>query len=236
MTTQNSNPSLNPANNNTIAGMMNVLFNKLMQSIDGVLPAKVVAYKGYPANVAQVQPSINLLATNSQQTPRGQIAEVPVCQMGGGGSLLRFNLSPGDLGLILACDRDISLFKQFWSAAPPNTNRIKNFSDALFLPLVFTGVTVESEDIANATLQSLDGSIRISLFPDKIKMTGEIELKGNAALFDSGSFGGGEGVISIANATTPPASNPTGGGILYVLGGALHYRGSSGTDTIIAPP
>jgi hypothetical protein len=32
------------------------------------------------------------------------------------------------------------------------------------------------------------------------------------------------------------AVNPVGGGYFYVLNGALHWVGSSGTDTIIAPP
>lgn len=48
------------------------------------------------------------------------------------------------------------------------------------------------------------------------------------------SFGGGAKVIGIANATTVPTTDPTGGGILYVSGGALCYRGSSGTVTVIA--
>jgi hypothetical protein len=48
------------------------------------------------------------------------------------------------------------------------------------------------------------------------------------------SFGGGSVVIGIANATTVPTSNPTGGGVLYVEAGALKFRGSSGTITTIA--
>jgi hypothetical protein len=48
------------------------------------------------------------------------------------------------------------------------------------------------------------------------------------------SFGGGEVVIGIRNATTVPTSNPTSGGVLYVESGALKYRGSSGTITTIA--
>jgi hypothetical protein len=39
--------------------------------------------------------------------------------------------------------------------------------------------------------------------------------------------------LHLANATVPTA-NPTGGGVLYVEGGALKYRGSSGTVTTIA--
>lgn len=37
----------------------------------------------------------------------------------------------------------------------------------------------------------------------------------NAAFFGTGSFGSGAGVISVANATTVPSGNPTGGGIEY---------------------
>lgn len=61
----------------------------------------------------------------------------------------------------------------------------------------------------------------------------QIDTSGNIGLATS-SFGGGSVVIAIANATTVPTSNPTGGGILYVQAGALKYRGSSGTITTIA--
>lgn len=47
-------------------------------------------------------------------------------------------------------------------------------------------------------------------------------------------YGGGVKVVFIANATTIPTNNPVGGGILYAEGGALKYRGSSGTVTTIA--
>lgn len=52
--------------------------------------------------------------------------------------------------------------------------------------------------------------------------------------FNTSSFGGGSGVVGIANATTVPSSNPTGGGLLYVEGGALKYRGVLGTITTLA--
>jgi hypothetical protein len=43
------------------------------------------------------------------------------------------------------------------------------------------------------------------------------------------SFGGGVGVVFLANAGTAPTTNPTGGGILYASEGKLFWRGSSGT-------
>lgn len=50
--------------------------------------------------------------------------------------------------------------------------------------------------------------------------------------FQGVSFGGYGTVF--CNATTVPTSNPTGGGLLYCSGGALKFRGSSGTVTTIA--
>jgi hypothetical protein len=59
-----------------------------------------------------------------------------------------------------------------------------------------------------------------------------IDSSGNLLL--GGTATPGARVMYIANATTVPASNPSGGGVLYVEGGALKYRGSSGTVTTIA--
>jgi hypothetical protein len=61
------------------------------------------------------------------------------------------------------------------------------------------------------------------------------EANGNIGLIGATSFGASSvGVVGIANATTVPTGNPTGGGVLYVESGALKYRGSSGTVTTIA--
>jgi len=61
-----------------------------------------------------------------------------------------------------------------------------------------------------------------------------ITSNGNLGIRTPDQFGSGVGVIGIANAGTVPSTNPTGGGVLYVEGGALKFRGSSGTVTIIA--
>jgi hypothetical protein len=59
-----------------------------------------------------------------------------------------------------------------------------------------------------------------------------LDATGNLGLGGT-SFGDGVTVVFIADGTAPSA-NPVGGGILYVEGGALKYRGSSGTVTTIA--
>jgi hypothetical protein len=58
---------------------------------------------------------------------------------------------------------------------------------------------------------------------------------GNIGFRTSSQFGGARGVVAIANAAVAPSVNPLDGGILYVENGALKYRGSEGTITVIAP-
>jgi hypothetical protein len=57
----------------------------------------------------------------------------------------------------------------------------------------------------------------------------------NLAFFSAGTatFGGGDKVLFLKEATAVPSTNPTGGGLIYVESGALKYRGTSGTVTTL---
>lgn len=60
-----------------------------------------------------------------------------------------------------------------------------------------------------------------------------LHSNGNLGLFGIGSFGGGTGVLSIADRTTAPSSNPTGGGIVWSESGSLKHRSSGGAVTTL---
>jgi hypothetical protein len=60
--------------------------------------------------------------------------------------------------------------------------------------------------------------------------TGNLWL-GNAAVANRGSTGTNNVYLTNGNVGT---GSPVGGGYLYVNAGALHYKGSSGTDTVVA--
>lgn len=57
----------------------------------------------------------------------------------------------------------------------------------------------------------------------------------NVGVGTGSEFGSGKGVIGLHNAFTNPSTNPANGGVLYATAGALHWLGSGGTDTPIAP-
>lgn len=163
-------PDINPANNKTLAGTLQFAFYKLMQGVNGMLPARVIAYDR-KNNRVQVQLLIAMVTTSGAQVSRPQVASLPVLLLGGGGFFLSFNISEGDLGWVIANDRDISLFLQNYKEAAPNTGRVKNFSDGVFIPDIMTGYTIGTDDTNNAVLQNLDGTVKISFGPDKITVT-----------------------------------------------------------------
>jgi hypothetical protein len=94
--------------------------------------------------------------------------------------------------------------------------------------VVIANVTAGGSVRATATLQGAslsavsDGSTVATL-----SSSGNIQFRGAA------SYGGGVGVIGIANATTAPSTNPSAGGVLFVNSGALQYRGTGGGNTTI---
>ncbi len=92
--------------------------------------------------------------------------------MGSHAGVISFPLQAGDLGWIKANDRDISLFLQHLRNSAPNTARLHSFEDSMFFPdSMFRSVTIDPEDADNVVLQSLDGTQRVSIWPDKVKIT-----------------------------------------------------------------
>lgn len=171
MTAQFLPPSIDPAQRKSLVGTLEFIRTKMLQEIDGMLPARVVAYDR-TKNRASVQIQITMIDTLNQNVIRAQIASVPVLQMGGGGFVISFPISPGDLGWIKATDVDMSLFLQNLKLSPPNTRILHKFDSAMFIPdTMFKSVVIDSEDAANVVLQTLDGNVRVAIWPDRVKVT-----------------------------------------------------------------
>lgn len=166
-------PSRNPTVDGKLKSVLRFVFEKLVQGdLDDMLPAMIVDYSR-TTNLATVQPLIQIVTTLNQLKNRDPIESVPVLQLGGGGFVLNFPLKSGDLGFIKSNDRDISLFKQIWQLVQPNTGRMHNFSDSIFIPSVLTNFTINGTDTNNAVLQSIDGTTRLSMGEGNFCMSDE---------------------------------------------------------------
>ena len=184
----NSNPSLNPANNGSLAGTLQFVYNKLMQQTDGMLPAQVIAYDR-ETNRVQVQMLVTLVTTDGTQVPRPQIASLPVLLLGGGGFSISFPLKTGDMGWVMANDRDISLFLQSYAQSPPNTKRMKNFSDGLFIPDAMKSANITDANENYMVLQSTDGTISIEMGINPVTTAHEINVTAQRINVNVGATG-----------------------------------------------
>lgn len=144
-----------------------VLANAFMKS-ENMLPVKVVSYDRVK-NTAIVQPLIKIIMTASTHS-RGQIGPIPVFAAGAGSFVMNFPVKEGDLGWILANDRDISAFEESLVEVEPPTMRTHSFNDSVLFPDAIRNFDTTGED-GNMVIQSLDGKIRISLGESQLKLS-----------------------------------------------------------------
>lgn len=95
-----------------------------------------------------------------------------------------------------------------------------------------TGTGVNGSTKGDLILKTTDVTVSgstLGTLQTRITVTGGA---GNVGFWGT-DFEDGEKVIFIANATVVPTTTSTGGGLMYVEGGALKYRGTSGTVTTL---
>lgn len=225
MAKQHANPSRDPANDDSLLGMARQILDKFLQQIDDCLPARVVSYDR-TANRARVVPLVKLLTTDNRQVGRAQIAAVPVMQFGGNGVALSFDLKAGDLGWIKANDRDISLILQAYKDNAPNTLRKHSFQDAVFIPDVMHGLTIAGEDAHNAVLQTLDGSVKVAIWPDRVKITaGALVAEIGPANITLTNGGSGMSMTSAGTTFTGHVAFPNGASVGGIEFGTHKHTG-----------
>jgi len=171
-------PYRNPANDDDLTGILQQSFMYFMKKCDGVLPGKVLAYDR-ESNTAQIQVMINKVGTSGEIIPGKQLPNIPVMTMGGGNFVMNFALKAGDLGYVVAMDRNISAFLKSLKAASPPVYTIKDYTSSVFIPTVIRGYTISSEDDDSLVIQNLSGSVKFSLSDERIKISApEVIIEG----------------------------------------------------------
>lgn len=129
----NQTPSINPADESTLAGVLKTAIGKAMQSLDVMLPVEVVAYDR-ATNRATVRHLVQMVGSDGEKVSRANIASIRVMQFGNGAFNISLPIKPGDKGWLKAADRDISIFQQGLTEDAPNTARMHSFQDGVFMP------------------------------------------------------------------------------------------------------
>lgn len=141
-------PSHNPADENSLEGLNNVLIDKISMSIKKVIPGIVISYDKV-TNRAIIKPAITGVASQGQKIPKEPLENIPVLKLSGGGVTLSFPINTGDTGWLIACDRNISIFKQNLEESAPNDIRKHCYEDSFFIPDSINGVGTDDFTITS---------------------------------------------------------------------------------------
>jgi len=132
---KNTKPSIDPADEGSLEGVLRTWFKKAMQGVDGMMPAKIGTYDR-DKNRGSIQPLVKVQGTDGQIVSRAPLASIPTFKYGGGGMQISFPMNGGETGWIMAGDRDTSLVQQSadYGEQPPNTDRMHSFENGMFFP------------------------------------------------------------------------------------------------------
>lgn len=102
----------------------------------------------------------------------------------------------------------------------------------------YRGNVLRSAGSSNTALAWSGASLSVGHVSDVVDVTGSrLNLQPsnarNVSFFTNNALSSGSGVIGIFNCSAPPTTNTANMGILYVEGGFLKYRGTSGTVTTL---
>lgn len=177
-TQEQTEPSYNPVAEESSAVAFEYVAENLLKQTNTCIPAIVEEYDR-EKNVVTVQPAISEAIAGGKYIERAKL-KAPVFQPAGGGFVLSFPLKKGDTGWLIACDRDISLFKQQKTKINPNTYRTHSFEDSFFIPDFVNGFKPDNDMKDCLVLSRTDKSSKLVIGKDSINLlsgTAQTELK-----------------------------------------------------------
>lgn len=198
----NQKPSIRPADEDTLPGLLKSAMRKQMQAMDVMLPVEVVAYDR-ATNRATVKHLIQMQGTDGEKVSRAPIASVRVHQYGNGAFNISLPIKPGDKGWLKAADRDISIFQQGLSEDAPNTDRMHSFQDGLFMPDAMSNGDAPAGAGDRVVIGANDGGAYISFDGAGIYFNGPF---GEVAMTAAGIFHNGKN-IGATHIHPTPAGN-----------------------------
>ena len=114
----------------------------------------------YPVGTVDVQIMVNQISGQGLSTPHLTMYELPYLRVQGGSNAIIIDPQPGDIGIAVFASRDITNVKNTKAQSNPNTFRMHDFSDGMYLggllngaPSQFlqfnsSGITLQAPEVA----------------------------------------------------------------------------------------
>ena len=156
-----------------------------------------------PVGRVDVLPLVNQLDGSLKAVPHAVIYDVPYLRLQGGTDAVILDPKPGDIGIAVFADRDISAVKSSKQQSNPGSGRTFDFADGLYLGGVLN-------DVPQQYIRYYSGGIEI-VSPTKIRMAApEIEIAAGSTI--SVTSPGGDVVVQGISQVTHVHDGVTSGG------------------------
>lgn len=159
-----------------IEALTKTITNRIFSTLNVCLPATVIKYND-TNNTVSLQPAIQAVLPDNSFKTLPQLLNVPVLELGGNGLSIKIPLKAGDTGIVIFCDRDITLFKQEKKNTQPNTLRKHDLADGIFIPMRFGNA-----GSSNVLIQNDDGSTQLEITSNGINVKGNITVDGDVII------------------------------------------------------
>lgn len=171
-------PTFHNNNLNSYDAVMQILKENIFVNLRVCIPAIVVEYNN-TNNTVKLQPAIKTILEDNRIIDMPILLNVPVLELGGNDLSIKIPLKVGDTGIVIFCDRDISLFKQEKKSTQPNTLRKHDLGDGIFIPMRFG-----NSGSSNIIIQSEDGATQFEITSSGINIKGNITVDGEIIATD----------------------------------------------------
>lgn len=119
------------------------MFEQLLNQKHTMTLVKVVSCTGTDSpesmGAVDVQPLVMQLNGSNEASAHGQLFSLPYIRLQGGGNGIVIDPKPGDIGMAVFADRDISKVIANKDQSPPGSRRVMSFSDGVYLGGILNG-------------------------------------------------------------------------------------------------
>jgi hypothetical protein len=150
---------------------------------------------GTAPGTVNVQPLVSAVDSQGNAFEHGTLYSVSYFMLQSGGSAIIVVPTPGDIGILLVCDRDITSAKATLAPGPPPSNRSFDFSDSLYLGGVLGPTPTQSVTVGPSGITFADAhgnTLAMTSAGIAITSTSPIVVNGNLHVTGTviGGFGG----------------------------------------------
>ena len=185
---------------NHVSGL-NYFIKKAIANLNTAKLVKVMtcSNSGGVSAVGYVSVKILVHQVDAENTayPHGEMIHVPYFRIQGGANAIIIDPTAGDIGICVFSDRDISAIKDSKSESPPNTSRMLDISDGLYIGGFLNNTPSQYVQFSSSGV-TIHSSNSITLSAPTINLNGNISQGAGSA----GSNASMIGPLTITNNAT----------------------------------